>query len=536
MRNAKEEGSPGALAPLGQGERIDALDVIRGFALLGIFLMNVEWFNRPIADLGGGLPADAHGIDYAVGWLVQVFVRGKFWTLFSLLFGMGFAVMLGRAEQSGRGFVVPYLRRIAALAVFGAAHFIFLWGGDILFSYALGAMALLLLFHAKLPWILPAAVACFGLAAVPKMGALGAVGATLGTVAVIAVFMRREIGQHLFARRWNVLARWHVLTLVAWPIAALLLGLSIAKAILPMGVAAVVVALAGWLATRYHQPASKRSLRAGLFFYLGPFLTMTLMAGLLLWQPQLRQADDAKQKAAQEKQRTEHVEELRKETQVMTGDSYMAAVRYRAAEFPQEAAQNAGFAGLVLAVFLIGVWFVRSGIMARTGDHLPLFRRLAFIGLPIGLAMGIVGTLVADTHIAGQNDTQFRLAMGLQMVGNLPASLGYASLIVLMLHSGMVLAKVSLLAPVGRMALTHYLMQSLIQCVFFYGFFMGHWGFGRAWQMVFVLVVFALQVIFSHWWLAKFRYGPMEWLWRSITYWKPQPMRRSGLSGVERAA
>ena len=156
--------------PVAIRDRIQALDVVRGFALLGIALMNVEFFNRPIGELDMGMPAGTSGIDYWAGWFVHVFVRGKFWTMFSLLFGMGFAVMLARAEQAGRGFFAPYLRRTLALAVFGVLHFVFLWTGDILFSYAAGAMLLMLVFYAKpqvLLWLgvlLLLAAAAFGIA------------------------------------------------------------------------------------------------------------------------------------------------------------------------------------------------------------------------------------------------------------------------------------------------------------------------------------------------------------------------------------
>ena len=124
--------------PITANQRIEALDVVRGFALLGIFLMNIEWFNRPISSLGEGMPTGLTGLDWWASWFVLYFVQGKFWTIFSLLFGMGFAVMLTRAERAGREFKIVYLRRVLALAVFGAAHFILLWAGDILFSYAVG--------------------------------------------------------------------------------------------------------------------------------------------------------------------------------------------------------------------------------------------------------------------------------------------------------------------------------------------------------------------------------------------------------------
>ena len=153
------------LAPIANSERIVALDVIRGFALLGIFLMNIEWFNRPISELDAGMQAGISGFDYWSSWFVHVFVRGKFWTMFSLLFGMGFAVMLTRAEQAGRSFVGPYLRRTLALAVIGALHVIFIWTGDILVSYAAGAALLMVVFYTR-PRILLVLAGLCGLLAV----------------------------------------------------------------------------------------------------------------------------------------------------------------------------------------------------------------------------------------------------------------------------------------------------------------------------------------------------------------------------------
>jgi uncharacterized membrane protein YeiB len=117
------------------------------------------------------------------------------------------------------------------------------------------------------------------------------------------------------------------------------------------------------------------------------------------------------------------------------------------------------------------------------------------------------------------------MAQGLLMLGNLPASLGYVSLVILMLHGASAFNKVSVLAPFGRMALTNYLSQSLIASIFFMGYGFGNWGISRVDQMLFVAVVVVLQIAFSHFWLARFRYGPMEWLWRAVTYWKIPAMR-----------
>ena len=140
---------PALSSPIASSERIQALDVVRGFALIGIFLMNIEFFNRPMHDLGQGLPTDVTGADHWAGWLIYTLVQGKFWTMFSLLFGMGFAVMLTRAERAERNFLRPYLRRIAALFAFGTIHHVLIWGGDILFSYSIGAAGLLLLLWTK---------------------------------------------------------------------------------------------------------------------------------------------------------------------------------------------------------------------------------------------------------------------------------------------------------------------------------------------------------------------------------------------------
>ena len=94
--------SDATFEPVKAGERIDALDIIRGFALLGIGLMNIEFFSRPLQDIAGpGIDPAMHGIDYAADALIYFLVQSKFWTLFSLLFGMGFAVMIERAARAG---------------------------------------------------------------------------------------------------------------------------------------------------------------------------------------------------------------------------------------------------------------------------------------------------------------------------------------------------------------------------------------------------------------------------------------------------
>ena len=86
------------------------------------------------------------------------------------------------------------------------------------------------------------------------------------------------------------------------------------------------------------------------------------------------------------------------------------------------------------------------------------------------------------------------------------------------------------------MALTNYLTHSLVSGLYFYGYAGNHYGMGRAAQVGFVFTVIALQVVFSHIWLAYFRYGPMEWLWRAITYWQLPAFRRESAPALAGSA
>jgi len=180
---------------------------------------------------------------------------------------------------------------------------------------------------------------------------------------------------------------------------------------------------------------------------------------------------------------------------------------------------------VLLGMFLLGMWFVRSGVMENTRAHLPLFRRMAVWGLSVGIGLSLVGALIAVSHVPGERYDGWGIAGGLHMLANLPACLGYIGLVVLMLHSAGPASRIRVLAPLGRMALTNYLTQSVICGFYFYGYGLGHWGTGRAQQLVFVAIVYGLQIVFSHWWLSRFRYGPMEWLWRGFTYRQVPPLR-----------
>lgn len=587
-----------ALAPVAAEERIEALDVVRGFALFGIFLMNVEFFGRAMSGIGEGMPLGLTGVDWLASWFVAYFVQGKFWTIFSLLFGMGFAVMLTRAERGGRAFLKPYLRRILALAVFGAVHYIFLWEGDILFSYAVGALCLLILLYGRMKWTLAGIAVAMGAAFIPGLGPVGAIAAALGFIMLIGLYLHggREVK-----------IRGH-----AVPLLALLLGVPGALATLgavvlwalpdgprepriPMTVMGPAFVVLGVLAAKYQRPVELRALRLGVTVYIFSFSMMTLFglarylqtpeavppalvaaAAERTMQAEIEGKGDKSAKAAKEKEGEstktadpmpsstpgkpaeksdadkklekkaereadrlqrlkEHAQDKKEEVRILSSGTWAEAVRMRARHFPEKAANDFGFASVLMGMFMLGYWFVRSGIMANPGAHLPMFRKLALYGLPVGIGLGLAGSVVAMSHTPGTQDDGWTFAQGLSMLGNLPACLGYVGLVVVMLHSRGPLSNIRVLAPVGRMALSNYLLQSLIGTTFFYGYALGHWGLGRAAQIVFVVVVFAAQIVLSHWWLRHFRYGPMEWLWRAFTYGRT-PAFRVGATPLARGA
>ncbi len=584
------------MVPIAAAQRIEALDVVRGFALFGIFLMNIEFFNRTFATFGEGMPRGLTGVDWWASWFVNYFVQGKFWTIFSLLFGMGFAVMMVRAEQAGREFIRVYLRRVLALAVFGALHYIFIWEGDILFTYAVAALILMVTLHGRPKPIVLSMAVLAALGAIPEMHKLFAVVVGLAMAGLLALYLRSEQCVRLRGRSVPLFSFLVMLLGALVSVAAVafwLLPNVPTEPRLPMSVFGPLMLIAGWLSWKYRDPVDKRSLRLGLGLYVFIAFGMTL-AGLLQYvlpdpdavvptvagvpvatlavAPGLgtaiaiqsaqavptpaassaavqaagsaakagdksvdKKADDkpkmtkeeraAERRADREKRLADGRADKEEELRVYTTGSYWDTMQLRARHFVDKALGDFGGSTLFMGVFLIGVWFVRSGVMDNTGAHLPLFRNLAMFALPLGIGLGLLGSGVAMSHTPGDRTDGWGLARGLLFLGNIAACLGYVGLVVLMLHSRTALSRIRVLGPLGRMALTNYLLQSVICAVYFHGYGLGQWGMPRGQQVLFVVVVYSAQVVLSHWWLSNFRYGPLEWFWRGFTYRKAPPFR-----------
>ena len=140
--------------PVQASERIQVVDVLRGFALLGVLLMNMRSFSGQ--PFGAGSWTEA--LDRDIINLLDFFMQAKFYSLFSFLFGWGIAKQMERAQAKNIRFIPLYMRRLVILFVFGGLHAIFLWTGDILTMYALLGLVLLLLFSKR--WKNPADRLC----------------------------------------------------------------------------------------------------------------------------------------------------------------------------------------------------------------------------------------------------------------------------------------------------------------------------------------------------------------------------------------
>ncbi len=469
--------APSVLPPIVTTERIDLMDVLRGFALIGILLMNVEWFNRPIAELLR-LDTSLAGLDHAVAWTVKIFVEGKFYKLFSLLFGMGFAVMLTRAEAKGQPFAAMFLRRMGALFLLGMLHMVLLWSGDILHDYAVGGLLL------------------------------------LGWVALLRWRRLRRFDTDRFLRRFSLIA-------IALPL--------------------VVVAAVGFGYGLTHDPSESR--RAWQERQQAEPRIEAMLAQAKAGKRDLTTDPKKKGKVDLDKlspaqrieklaepharRRAEHDQDVADEIKSFKQPSYWVATRFRAEESLRKLAKTPFFALFILfPIFLFGFWLIRSGVVRDPEPHLPAYRIVALVGLLFGFIFSVGAYTIIHHPVTRLVNAFTAIGFMMTLLGQLLMAAGYLAFFVLAMHRPRWRERLRWLAPMGRMALTNYLMHSLILTTLFYGYGFAQFGrISRAPQMLMVVAIIAMQALLSRWWLSRFQYGPLEWLWRCITYWQWQPLR-----------
>jgi uncharacterized protein len=415
-----EKPAPAALAPVSAAERIATIDILRGFALFGILLVNMALFANSIyhSIVGDGA---ATWYDQAARLLIDFFAVGKFYSLFSLLFGIGMAIQMGRAQAKGVRFVPLYARRMAVLFAFGLFHAYLIWIGDILILYALLGFVLLFAFRKCRPR-----------------------------------------------------------TLFIWAVALILVS------VLINGVAWALVELGRSV------PESAQVIEE------------TLAAQTESYRAAATAADA-----------------------VYATGSFAAVTRQRVRDMNFLYGMMPFMALNVLAMMLVGLGVGKLGVCADVPAHRALLRRVLRWGLIVGVAGNLLFVVAGAYSQPNMPSLLNWLSTTGQAVGAPALALFYAAGITLLVEQPAWRRRLGLLAPAGQMALTNYLAQSVICTLIFYGYGLGLTGrVGAAAGIVLTVLIYGAQVAWSGWWLRRFRFGPVEWLWRTLTYLRPQPMRR----------
>jgi uncharacterized protein len=397
-----------AVGPVQPRERMQLLDVLRGFALLGILQSN-------FVNVSGALDN-----------LLEFFVVGSFISTFSFLFGLGFAIQLIRAEESNRPFILRYLWRTLILFFMGATHIVFIAGFDVLHFYAMLAGALLVVRRWRPSLVLALAAACLTLTMSPRV------------------------------------PEGHVWTRI--------------------------------------NPEQVEVERVGR-----QLRTATAEANPPAW------------------------------CQMIPGltDTYRGSVCTRATQLHTRLTEEVATVqwwqnnARILCMFLLGLYAGRRRIFSDAAQHTRFFIWVAVMALVIGVAsssLHVFGDFFAGKGIALPKALDGWFVA--RLLGDIGMALFYLSGVTLLFtqwrRARWVLTP---FANVGRMGLTNYLMQSVMFAIVL----------GRVFGLPFVAVgwlslllhncFFVVQILYSHWWFRYFQFGPVEWAWRSLTWFRLQPMR-----------
>jgi uncharacterized protein len=398
------------LAPVTTAERAELIDVVRGFALFGILLVNVQVFGAPLKLWFFDVDPWPGPLDRAVELAVAFFAEGKFYTLFSILFGLGLSIQVERAEARDAGSAGFLARRMSWLLAIGLGHALLIWMGDILAIYAV--------------------------------------------VGFLTIPFRK--------RRLKTLAIW----------------------------------AAGLLAL--------------------PSLMLAVPAFLV----------DVPAPNAEEVARA-----VESATAAYSSGDLARIHEQRVNDVLMVWAISSLGAPSFLGLFLLGTILGRLRLLRDTAASAALARRWIWRLLGLGLAGNLI--LVVASEIDSRPMSPLGWTAQTAATVGLPAlTLFYVAAIVLLAQRERWRRRLAPLAAVGRMALTNYLLQSLVCTAIFNGYgWVGLYGRVSTHRGALLAVaLYGLQVPWSNWWLRRWRFGPMEWLWRSLTYRRLQPMRHGPAS------
>jgi uncharacterized protein len=394
--------------PVSSSERLFSLDLIRGVALLGILIMNMPGF---ATSFYSGLSGSDQWLNWWDEWtatLRNVLFSGKFNSMFSLLFGIGFTIQLERLlERRGAAGLGIYLRRLAALFLFGAIHMLVFWTGDVLHMYALLGMLLVFLRNRS--------------------------DRTIVVLIVLCMLFPIALG---LVKMWLVDAAY---------------------------IEHLEVAFNAWLASN------------DAAYGQGSFI-------------------DA-------------MHEHTRETWFLYTDP--ASIEFTISFYVQ-------LATTMLIGFLIG----RHRIVQRIPELMPDLIRLQYWSLGIGIGSALL-LAYGEKTVSPIDVSAKSIVVSLSYaVCRIALMSFYVTTLIRLTQNPLWRMRFRLIATVGRMPLTNYLLQTAIATTIFYGWGLGFWNEGGplAWLLLAFAIYFIVQVPLSSWWLARFEYGPMEHLWRVMTY------------------
>ena len=414
----KNADSQASARPVSTKERIGEIDVLRGWAIFGMLLVNT-------GSLGGYwmFPQRWTGmLDRVSIHLVAVLAEDKFFTMFAFLFGLGFAVQIWRAEAGRIRFIPVYLRRLVVLLLMGLLALFFLAPVLILQGYALLGFLLLLFRRCRPQTLLRIALVCL---------------------------------------------------------------------LIPVASEAVV--------------AVRTSLRAS--------------------NPQLEQQWAAEDKGRAAEQAQRQSESIRVQTEGTYRDLMVWRTRFATAIYSSPG-HYVNIFGNALPILLLGLWAGRQRIFEHLSAQLPFVRKVLWWGMAIGFG-GTLGSLAVQEWLdLGMPQVTGPLATLLWSLGRPGLCFFYAAGLVLLAQRQPWKRRLTPLAAVGRMALSNYLLQLVLFAIVFPAYGLGLYGrIGPTLGVAFTILVFGVQILWSVWWIRRFRFGPAEWLWRALTYGKLLPIR-----------
>lgn len=407
------EPVPDTPRPTDPGDRIVSLDALRGFALLGILVINIGYFSMPLVSVeyDPTIYGDFTGFNY-VAWLVShIFFEWKFITLFTVMFGAGIVLFTESKERKGQPVLTLHYRRTLLLLLIGLGHAYLLWYGDILVAYALCAL--------------------------------------------LAVWARN----------------WRPRTLVA------------------VGLVLLLIPSLLWI-------------WMGLFIYEVPA------------------------EAIESFQPTE--EQIQTEIDTYQG-GWAEQMEHRVSTAFEW--QTVGFATWTFwrttGLILVGMALFKLGVLSNERSE-QFYRRLLVGGLVLGLGLILAGVWYRSLNDWGFVENVF-IGRQFNHWGSLALAGAYLAGIMLWCRHRVDGLVTGAFAAVGRTAFSNYLLQTVVGTALFYGHGLGLFGtLSRIELLGVVLFIWAIQILLSVLWLRYFRFGPVEWVWRTLTYGTRQPIRHHG--------